>query len=157
MGECEMPEYTVIRVRKEIAQYYFHKSDILYRFFMTHKYNEHKDYLKRQYSYITKIFSVDELVCQLRDVYSSRSIAFQKRSDIEISTEEHKMSLHISEKQIKFWCDTMLDAEVLLFPALRNVYSYLFVVCEDRVNYGWVSPIITKNLQKQKQVLYSYH
>lgn len=149
-----MPKYSIIRVEEEIARHYFQKSDLLYRFLLTYKHH-HKDYLKRQYYYISRYFSLDKIVGQLNDMHGSYPVNI-RGNDVMISSQENKISLHIGKKQIKFCCDTMFDAEELLFPALRKVYPYLFVVCEDYVNYGWISPISPKEQQNQKQVLYSH-
>jgi len=150
-----MPKYTIIRVRGEIARHYFQKSDLLYRFLLTYKYNHHKDYLQRQHSFVTRCISPEKIMGQIQDMYESQLI--MRGNNIEISSGHNKIALHISKKQIKFCCETMQDAETLLFPALRKVYPYLFVVCEDYVNYGWISPISNKEQEKQEQVLYSYY
>ncbi|HLR01525.1 MAG TPA: sporulation inhibitor of replication protein SirA [Virgibacillus sp.] len=149
-----LPEYTIIRVKEEIARHYFQKSELLYRFFMAYKYNRHERYLKRQYHYITKDFSRNTVINQL-DIGDVDHI--NKQGDpFEISSGKNNIALHVSKKHIRFCCDTMQDAETLLFIPLRKVYPYLFVVCNDYVNYGWVSPILDKDQQKRKQVLYSY-
>lgn len=151
-----LPEYTIIRVKEEIACYYFQKSDLLYRFLMNYRNNNENGYLKRQYTFITKFFSHEKVMYQLKRLNWDLPGIVKKGSKVEVGSEQNNITLQISKKHIRFWCDTMQDAEALLFPALRMVYPYLFVVCEDYANYGWVSPISNKEQQKQEQVLYSY-
>src|SRR5699024_7473240 len=117
------------------------------RFLITYKYNLNIGYLNRQYSYITRPFSFKEILYRLENMYTDDFI--KKGNHIEIETEGYCIELHVQPKQIEFCCATMQDAETILFPILRQMYPYLFVISENPMNYGWISPILNKAQQKE--------
>ncbi|MFC3038841.1 sporulation inhibitor of replication protein SirA [Virgibacillus xinjiangensis] len=155
-----MYEYSIFWIKEEIANNYFHKSDLLYRFIYAYQRNHRRPDLRNQFNYITNSFSVNDLVTYLetcRDFGFSRSEKIVINGDmVEFYLEDKYISLHIKEKQLQFVCKTLQDAEDLLFPLLRRFDNKLFVVGNNHLKFGWISPIQQLNVSLSGHVLYSY-
>jgi len=161
IGEREvwkMVIYSVYWLKEEVARNYFHKSELLFRFFKEYENNQHRSYLKKQYHYITSEFPKEKIHFYVRKQFGMKSNLTKEREDsrIDIFANNKFISLHIGEKRLKFHSESLQDAEEILFPLLRQMHPYLFVVGNTYENYGWISPM--KNISypsKSKEVLYS--
>ncbi|MFC2946893.1 sporulation inhibitor of replication protein SirA [Virgibacillus sediminis] len=155
-----MYEYSIFWIKEEIANNYFHKSDLLYRFIYEYQRNHRRPDLKDQFNYITNSFSVSNLVTYLKTCRDLGFVGSEKISIrgnmVEIYLNEKYISLQIKEKQLQFVCKTLQDAEDLLFPLLRKFDNKLFVVGNNHRKFGWISPIQQLNVSLSGQVLYSY-
>ncbi|MEN1969958.1 sporulation inhibitor of replication protein SirA [Lentibacillus sp. N15] len=150
-----MGHYSVYWIKKEFAHRYFHKSGILYRFFKEYKNNPECVNLQKQYHFITNSFSPASLVTHLRYNLEHQHTLIDHDTYVDISGEGSHIALHMYEKQINFRCETLHDAEDLLFPALRSFYPFLFTIRNDWGNYGWIAPIPSESAHLHGQVLYS--
>lgn len=151
-----MYEYSIFWVVDEIANHYFHKSDFLYRFFREFQSNQERKDLKKQYDYITNDFTKDILISHMKNHYQKSPSLQIKGPQIEIYKNKQYIALHISEKHLRFRCETLQDAEELLFPVLRQFQLSLFIIGNNIQNYGWISPKINTSNYHSEQVLYSY-
>jgi len=147
--------YSIYWIKKEFAYRYFHNSGILYRFFKEYKNHAEDADLHKQYHFITNAFSTASLVTHLKRNLQPQQTLIDHGTYVEISGESSHIVLHMYEKQINFRCDTLHDAEDLLFPALRTFYPFLFTIRNDWGNYGWVDPVPTESAHLHGQVLYS--
>lgn len=152
-----MNEYTIFWVIDEIADHYFHKSDYLYRFFKDFQNNKERNDLKIQYDYMTNNFPEETLISHMERYNENGSMLQIKGPQVEIYKKTQYIALHISKKHLKFCCETLQDAEELLFPVLRQFQLSLFIIGENTHNYGWISPILASSKYQSEQVLYSYH
>ncbi len=141
-------------MKENVANHFYYKSDILYRFLKEYQFNSNRTDLIKQYHYITNTFPVDSLINNIVDHHQNAQIN-RRDNYIEISMNGHFISLHIFEKHIKFRCEVLHEAEVLLFPILRLFHPYLFIISNDLEDYGWISPVKNEREQKLEQVLYS--
>lgn len=151
-----MKEYTIFWVIDEIADHYFHKSDFLYRFFKEFENNHDRNDLKIQYDYITNDFPEKTLISHMKNYYKKSPLLQIKGPQVEIYTNKQYIALHIDEKHLRFRCETLQDAEELLFPVLRQFQLSLFIIGNNIQNYGWISPMINTSKDQSQQVLYSY-
>lgn len=152
-----MNEYSVFWIKKEFAQHFFHKTDILYRFIKSYQHNIKRQDLSQQFNFVTMKFPKYHLINHIQEnLLPQMNIAIHNRQ-IELSKNGYFLTLHIHEKFLKFYCETLSEAEFLLFPILRSYHPYLFVMENNLNNYGWIAPILKKDLNKNSQILYSYH
>lgn len=151
-----MNEYTGFWIKEEFAYHYFHKSDILYRFIRDYQQDKNRNDLAMQYYYITNSFSKSSLISHIKRYRQHRTNIETVGDQLKIHKNMQAMSLHIHEKHLKFRCETLHDAEDLLFPALRLFHPFLFIIENNLENYGWISPITMNREYKKEQVLYSY-
>jgi len=149
-------EYIGFWMKKEFAYQYFHKSDILYRFIRAYQQEKYRKDLAMQYNYITNSFPTDKLITYIKKSSPKRVNILSQGNQLEIYKNMQSMSLHIHEKHLNFRCETLHDAEDLLFPSLRRFHPFLFIIESNSDNYGWISPISMNREYKQEQVLYSY-
>lgn len=157
-GETFLNKYYVFWIKEEFAYHYFYKNDILYRFLSA--YQEHKDRpdLFIQYHYITNRFPVKPLISHLHRSPHQNVQSDHHKKKIEIYNHQHYLSLHIHEKQLVFHCESLYDAEELLFPSLRIFQPLLFVMSEmNQGEFGWISPVTKNRKYNSEQILYSYH
>src|SRR5699024_401811 len=106
-------------MKKEFAYKYFHKSDILYRFIRAYQQEKYRIDLGMQYNYITNSFSTDKLITYIKKSSPEIMNILSQGNQLEIYKNMQYMSLHIHEKHLNFRCETLHDAEDLLFPSLR--------------------------------------
>ncbi|WP_284140046.1 MULTISPECIES: sporulation inhibitor of replication protein SirA [unclassified Virgibacillus] len=147
-----MQSYSIYWIKEEFAVHYFYKSDLLYRFLKAYEQDKEREDYALQYEFITNEFDADLILSHLRD-----NIEVQKRSNAhQLSTDSRCLTLHMRKKQIKFQCQTIHEAENMLFPFLRQVHPYLFVIGNNPVRYGWISPSLLNSKHIAEEVLYSY-
>lgn len=150
-----MKEYKVYWIKEEFAKHYYYKCDILFRFLKEHYYNQLRNDLLMQFNFITENFPKDPLISQLIRQPKNTLRREYSMDKLEIGNKREFISLHIEEKHIKFRCETLQDAEALLFPTLRRFHPYLFIIDNDYENYGWISPAKISTAYNNDQVLYS--
>ncbi|HEX6593552.1 MAG TPA: sporulation inhibitor of replication protein SirA [Bacillota bacterium] len=153
-----MKVYDAYLIKKEFAEHYFYRADILCRFIKAYENDPTRDDLARQFAYITNRFP-KAFFSHIKNDYLNKN-NFNKINDyqLEIYCKNHHIALHLSEKKLRFLCESIHDAEALLFPPLRSLYPYLFIVGEEMNDYGWMEPIREKlPFIKKEQVLYSYN
>jgi hypothetical protein len=150
-----MKEYKIYWIKEEFARHYYYKSDILYRFLREYHNKQSRNDLVTQFNFVTECFPKDSLISQLirqpKNTFNKKRIS----SEIEIGNIHNFIALHIDEKQIKFRCETLQDAESLLFPTLRGLHPYLFIIDDHYENFGWISPVRASIGYNNGQVLYS--
>lgn len=149
-----MRTYIGYWMKEEVACHYFHKSEILYRFLRDYQLNSAGENLAMQYRYITDYITVPQLIDHLKK--QTKHHISKKENQLQIGGIAQSVSLHIDEKHLKFRCETLHDAEALLFPLLRTFHPYLFIIEDNLANYGWITPITMNREYKKEQVLYSY-
>ncbi|KKE78448.1 sporulation inhibitor of replication protein SirA [Oceanobacillus caeni] len=150
-----MYDYSIYWIKQEVANHYFHKSDILYRFFEEYRYNKNRIDLRRQFLYITKSIEKDIFISILKYNLKDDVHINQNDSIIELYNNRYFISLHIEQKQLKFRSRSLQDAEEILFPILRLIHPLFFVVGHTNQKYGWISPIRFPRNIERNQVLYS--
>jgi len=151
-------EYSVYWIKKEFALHYYHKSGILYRFLRDYQDNYMRQDLSEQFHYVTNTFPKSALIKHIeKSLLHRATVNIHTRNEIEISTEGQFLSLYVNEKVLKLYCESLHDAEELLFPALRRFQSSLFIKGNNIENYGWIAPVQKNPLSKDRQILYSYN
>lgn len=151
-----MNEYDVFWINEEFSYHYFYKSGILYRFLNSYQNNKDRMDLSTQFRYITYTFPEEILHAHLRKPDPFREILQTKHNQFTLYQNEQSVVLYIYEHYLKFQCETLHDAEDLLFPILREFHPYLFIMNVNKQDYGWLSPSTKRNELKTKQLLYSY-
>ena len=150
-----MGHYSIYWIKEEFAYQYFHKSGILYRLFKEYQANRKDADLQKQYNFITNVFPVSPFKIHLKYRLDNQYTFYANGNQVEISGKYSRITLHIYRKQINFRCNMLLDAEDLLFPALRSFHPSLFIVRNDLPNYGWIAPFLHESTHLDGQVLYS--
>ena len=156
LGGILLDEYSIFWIKKEFAYHYSHKSDILFRFIRSYQENEKRQDLSGQYNYITNHFPRRKLIHHVTQFCDRRDKIKIHDHQLEISNNHRYLALHIYEKQLTFYCDSLDTAEDLLFPILRSFHPFLFIIGNNLENYGWISPITKRRQFNNRQVLYSY-
>ncbi len=153
-----MSKYFVFWIKEEFAYHYFYKNDILHRFLSAYQQNKDRWDLSIQYDYITNRFPNNMLISHLYKSHYQSVQAKNNKKEFEIYNHQHYLTLHIHEKHLIFHCESLYDAEELLFPTLRIFQPLLFVMSEtNKEEYGWISPVTKNRKYNSGQILYSYH
>ncbi|QGS68695.1 sporulation inhibitor of replication protein SirA [Oceanobacillus sp. 143] len=86
-----MYEYSIYRIREEIANHYYHKSDILYRFLKEYESNKELLYLHGQFLYITNKFT-QKIIELYLNKFLSKKISYKiEQSKIKIFNEKSQL------------------------------------------------------------------
>lgn len=157
-GEIFLNKYLVFWIKEEFAYYYFYKNDILHRFLSSYQNDKDRWDLSIQYDYITNRVPVNKLISHLYKNHNHSVQAQNNKRIFEIYNYQQYLTLHIHEKHLTFHCESLDDAEELLFPILRIFQPLLFVMSEtNQGEYGWISPVTKYRKYNSGQTLYSYH
>ncbi|MDY0405792.1 sporulation inhibitor of replication protein SirA [Virgibacillus sp. 179-BFC.A HS] len=118
-----------------------YKADLLNRFFKSMNGNSGDDQLlAKQFDYITRSFERKSFVAHAEMHLNGKQQYYTYGDQMIISGKKQDISLHIYKKQIKFLCQSLTAAEMLLFPLLWSFHPFLFVTGWNQNNYGWISP-----------------
>lgn len=151
-----MDNYDVYWIKKEVAYHYFQRNSVLYQFIKEYKQKSDRPDLKRQFEYITRTFPINKLANHIIEIYQKCNIEIKgSTNSLEIIDNRYNIALHMNEKHLEFRCKTLFDAEQLLLPVLRSFHPFLFIMCEEMDNYGWITPIVWNEKRINEQVLYS--
>ncbi len=149
-----MYTYSIYWITEEIANHYFHKSDILYRFIKSYQNNKARRDLQLQFNYITRYYSYEKLISHMKKHCAKRRANLHiNGSHITICQDGSCISLLMNEKHIEFRCNTLQEAEELLFPMLREYERLLFITGKN--DFGWISPVLFTNKEEINLLLYS--
>ncbi|CDQ39915.1 MULTISPECIES: sporulation inhibitor of replication protein SirA [Virgibacillus] len=151
-----MYTYSIFWIKEEVATHYFHKSGILYRFFKDYQTDPEREDLSKQFKFITYEFNENVVIDYLKKNETFTMMKQDNHHTLKIYNKETYISLHMSEKQLKFRCKTLQDAEALLFPMLRQFQPLLFIVGDNIQNFGWIAPLLRYSKTGREQVLYSF-
>ncbi|WP_010649157.1 sporulation inhibitor of replication protein SirA [Oceanobacillus massiliensis] len=150
-----MNEYSIYWIKEEVANRYFHKSDILMRFLKEYEANPVRNDLKAQYRYVTRQISFPRIYSHLKKHAPDNITVYSVGKLIYIYRKNQFMLLQVENGILNFRCQNLQEAVMLLFPMLYSSYPNLFVQGKNINDYGWISPITQKN-NDRTQVLYSY-
>ncbi|SFD78529.1 Protein of unknown function [Lentibacillus persicus] len=152
-----MNNYTIYWIKEEFALFFYHRSDVLYRFIKDYESDQYRDDLAMQLQYITIDLPKTKIVSRILKQLPSTVHTEEEAGTLYIYRDLKCISLHIEEKRINFRGDIIHDGEDLLFPVLRSLQPYFYVAGQDSYNSGWISPIRQNKVgQRTGQVLYSY-
>ncbi|SHG60413.1 sporulation inhibitor of replication protein SirA [Virgibacillus sp. Bac330] len=150
-----MHMYSIYHLTEEVAKNYFHKSSLLYRFFMELKSQPNRSDLRRQFDYITYPICYKGILLTIQRFNSANLFVNIDKHRVSIYNKKACISLHIGEKHLKFHCETLEIAEEILFPILRSYQPLLFVVGDNIQNFGWITPILEYSQPEQNEAMYS--
>lgn len=152
-GGVLVNKYSIFWIKEEVAQRYFYKSDILYRFLKSYQSNKGRQDLSKQYNYITHNFPEEALIEHIKK--NNHSISIKTLSDKQKMTlykNNQYILLYVYDSHLTFLSKSLHEAEYLLFPILRTFHPLLFIMSHTHINYGWISPV--PNIKyKNRQVL----
>lgn len=149
-----MYTYSIFCVKAEIANLYFYKTGILYRFLKEFRENRRCAYLQLQYQYITELLTLEIISSYIN--LSDLDVKIEKREEyLKLYWQDKSLSIYEDDRHVKFTCQSLQDAEDFLFPILRKLPLYFFVTRNSMRDYGWLSFVRNKK-SKEKQILYSF-
>lgn len=150
--------YYIFWIKEEFAYHYFYKNEILFRFLRMHQNNTNRTDLSTQYRHITYRFSKQKLIAHLK-ASSPHNISIEtEQNEINIyhSEKQQSITLHIHDKHLEFYTESLHDAEELLFKALRLFQPLLFIMHKNTEQFGWISPVLNTYEFKNSPRLYSH-
>lgn len=149
-----MNEYQVFWIKEAFAYRYFIKSDILYRFFEQYNSNQHREYVNKQFIYVTREFSRQSMLHHINKNQKNMDLHI-KNNDVYIRSGDIFIILSLYRSHLAFQCHTLHDAEQLLLPLLRSFHPLLFILGKNAPEFGWITPLISSTNFRKEQVLYS--
>lgn len=151
-----MNEYSIYWIKEEVAQQYFYKSDILYRFLTEMEANHSRRELRAQYKYISHALKLSDIQSYLSKHFPEYNCESTKEGHLQIRRKGKSVVLYSERDSIHFRCKNLQEAAALLFPVLQSLHPFLFVLGNNVPEYGWISPNKKKSGIQNRQVLYSY-
>jgi hypothetical protein len=137
-----MREYVIYLITREVAQSYYGKENKLYQLFMEEQRANsiHKKILEKQIHYITSLMSVSQieehLWNQFRESYSWR----YEGHSYSLECKNSSVRLEIHERHIRLHSFGNLEAETVVFEALRRFQPFFLAMDFNRRKFGWLTP-----------------
>lgn len=154
-GVLYMYTYSVFCVKADVANNYFYKTGILYRFLKEFRENRNCTYLQLQYKYITELLTLETISSFIQNFKSE--ITIEKRdSHMKFYWQDKQLTVYEDDRHIEFTCESLQDAEDFFFPVLRNLPLHFFITRNSMRDYGWLSFVKSKSIEN-RQILYSFH
>ncbi|GEN30518.1 hypothetical protein HNQ35_001149 [Cerasibacillus quisquiliarum] len=147
--------YSIYWIKETFTKHFFYKSDIVYRFIKTYHATKRDDLVK-QFHYITHSFSQTKVHSQLNKHLSNNYQIQYEGNSIMISSSDKTITLYIFEKYIVLYCQSLADAETILFPIFRLLDFNFFILSHTHHHFGWMSSLMDKKDKiSRNEVLYS--
>ncbi|MCP3026027.1 sporulation inhibitor of replication protein SirA [Halobacillus sp. A5] len=136
-------QFTVYAVKREVSENYYYKVDLLKRFFEecqgSIRTSNYMQQLMQQLDYITTHFSFYDW---LKKIHENHINLKERLFDCEINCD----ILDGKNCCCLFQCDSLWQAERVLFQPLRMCDQSFFIIEESGEHYGWISPLIRQRL-----------
>ncbi|MCP3031288.1 sporulation inhibitor of replication protein SirA [Halobacillus sp. A1] len=132
-------KFAIYAIKRDVTEKYYYKVDLLKRFFEECWTFSDSSIYKKQLDYITNHFSFYEW---LKKIQGNHSILSDRIYDCE-------MNYDIIEGKnccCLFQCDSLWQAERVLFQPLRMCNQTFFIIEESGEHYGWISPLLSQRL-----------
>ncbi|MFD1413522.1 sporulation inhibitor of replication protein SirA [Oceanobacillus jeddahense] len=151
-----MNEYAIYWIEENVAKNYFHKSDLLHRFFLECAEKKDEIIIRKQFRYITRKIHFYKFAMHLK-TFSSPDINVKRIGNrVLVKKGEEALCLYIENGELILKCNHLVTAMSLLFPVLEDIHPYFFVQGKDTSQYGWISPKPIKAQEDESQVLYNF-
>ncbi|GGF10318.1 hypothetical protein GCM10010954_06090 [Halobacillus andaensis] len=132
-------QFAVYAVKRDVTEKYYYKVDLLKRFFEEcHNFSSSPIYMN-QLDYITTHFSFYDW---LKKIHGNHTDLKERLFDCEINYD----ILDGKNCCCLFQCDSLWQAERVLFQPLRMCDQTFFIIEESGEHYGWISPLISQRL-----------
>ncbi|KGX87566.1 sporulation inhibitor of replication protein SirA [Pontibacillus litoralis] len=139
-----MREYVMYWIKDEYSVHYFYKTNILFQFLKEWRDDKHHSIYHKQFYEITNALPIDTLI---------QSITRKLRQPVELCFDENEASFLIhhngkvvqltqkDDREIRLYAENLLQAEEMLFHALRTFHPAFFIIDTTYSHYGWIAPI----------------
>lgn len=148
--DVTMRRYTIYLLHNEVAMNYFGKEELLYDLFLEaeNKISPYQSVLLKQINYITKEISiahVHELLLKELDGNYLHVNEENHTFEIDLIEQNSRAVLVVNRKQLSLYATGTYEAETIFFEALRKIERGFLAVDFRNENYGWLSPLKSKN------------
>ncbi|WP_424474953.1 sporulation inhibitor of replication protein SirA [Oceanobacillus kimchii] len=151
-----MNAYSIYWIKEPVAKSYFHKSDLLHQFFNEYENDPERNYLSKQFSFITQRFHLYKFAMHLKQFSSPNIYVKRIGNRIQIKRDQEVLFLYVENGGLSLRCSNLEAAVSILFPVLEDIHPFFFVQGQDNKHFGWISPMTHDNKNELQQVLYSY-
>lgn len=151
-----MNEYTIYWIDENVAKHYFHKSDLLHRFFLEYAEKQDEIIYRKQFRFITRKLHFYKFVMHLQTFSKPDIIVKRIGNRVRVKRGKESLCLYIENGELVLKCHHLISAVSILFPILEDIHPYFFVQGKDTPQYGWISPKPIKALEDESQVLYNF-
>lgn len=145
--------YNVYSMKRKVAHHFYYKSDLLFSFLKAYNKKSCKEVLMNQFSYVTNNIEVRKIINYIKHISDYVQTTEIHPNYFQISNGAKSVYMHVLETHFIIKCDSIYDAEELLFEPLRLFPSHLFVVHAEKHIYGWISTLRNAHSRKSKQTL----
>ncbi|UOQ93437.1 sporulation inhibitor of replication protein SirA [Halobacillus shinanisalinarum] len=138
-------QFVIYAIKQEVCEHYYYKVELLKRFFEECIRLPQSKLHQKQLDYITEDFSFKEW---LGDLCKGAWVTpFSQHKNGHLFNYEQNYDIILTEKSCcLLQCDSLWQAERVLFQPLRMCDQTFFIVEENGEHYGWVSPLSSQRL-----------
>lgn len=145
--------YHVYYMKEKVAQHFYYKSELLFQFLKTYHRKRTKKEVQNQFCYVTKEINVERCTSFLQDLARYVYVSEVKPNHFYLHDAGKSVDIHVENTHITITCDSIHDAEHLLFEPLRSFPIHVFVAHAHKNISGWISTLKQDRQLKSNQAL----
>jgi hypothetical protein len=132
-----MQKYYLYSIEEKFFHHYYHKTKLLYKFFIQFQLNPTDPITEKQFNYITKSIPISEIYQYLKNVSDLQLTFIEDR--LLIQKDQAQIMIEYKEREWLIYSISVFEVEDLLFTYLRGIKPSFFVLNKQLTQYGWLS------------------
>ncbi|WP_407271488.1 sporulation inhibitor of replication protein SirA [Radiobacillus sp. PE A8.2] len=133
-----MHKYAMFWIKEEFCYQYYYKSDVLHRF-LNQCLTNRSIVLDTQFNYVTQPISFTQLLKHIKNFHLHIKID-QDGNTMTLKKHGQSLCIHIEERYLMIDCNTVQEADNLLFQPLISFHRNFFIIEKGTINNGWIAP-----------------
>lgn len=129
----------IFSIRREIAEKYYYKVDLMKRFFLELIHTPSSSSLSKQWLYIAESFPFVEWVRRYSPIEETHERWIKPFSNFD-SLESYDIMKH-KNYCCQFQCENLWQAEAMVLEPLRKSTHSFYIIETNGKHYGWLSPL----------------
>ncbi|QHS22342.1 sporulation inhibitor of replication protein SirA [Virgibacillus sp. MSP4-1] len=134
-----MQKFSLFLIKENVADAYYHKSDILFHFLQRYPSLKNDEVYRKQFLYITQEISTDHLIQFIQKQYPTQSVRTSAHQ-LYITYQSAHIKITVNPTECTVEGSSLHEVEQFVFEYLRSFYSTFFVVNIADQQFGWLSP-----------------
>ncbi|WP_102028312.1 sporulation inhibitor of replication protein SirA [Salirhabdus sp. Marseille-P4669] len=134
-----MQKYSLYFIEDEFFHHYYHKSTLLFDFFIHVRNQPSNSIIRKQYEFITKKIPYKKMKEFL--AYHTNLTVHETEEGLLINHLQSNIVIECEDREWTVYASSLHEVERLLFENLRCFDISFYVVDFEHNQYGWLSPL----------------
>ncbi|MET3682226.1 hypothetical protein ABID56_000305 [Alkalibacillus flavidus] len=142
-----MYQYSLYFFEPDYAYHFYYKVDVLYRFIKEQLHEPQTDTSKRQADHILVKPDCHLVIDQLLTEEMDKSYLELANDQFELKNSDGNITVQQHGYALTVFAPSLLEADAIVFEAIKRCYRYTFVVNFQTEECGWVLPLTNRSFE----------